>query len=166
MPKPETKTAKYYRFRVALAPRQKLDFPIIERQERMETYALSDFNRLQLQLFIERKYIDAQTRATLETILDIKNQLVVTEGRIRDLDKEATEIAQDQQRLRDNIKALTATAEARQLITRYVAKADTQETRLEQLNQEKQAANAERLRLQQELESMVRGFAIDRRLDR
>ena len=49
----------------------------------------------------------------------------------------------DQQRLRDNIKALTATAEAKQLITRYVSKADTQETRLEQLNKDKQALHEE-----------------------
>src|SRR2546430_10461006 len=49
----------------------------------------------------------------------------------------------DQQRLRDNIKALTATAEAKQLITRYVSKADTQETRLDQLNKEKQASQEE-----------------------
>ena len=54
------------------------------------------------------------------------------EARIEAIDQEVTEIGTDQQRLRDNIKALTATAEAKQLITRYVAKADTQETRLEQ----------------------------------
>jgi len=36
-----------------------------------------------------------------------------------------TEIGKDQERLRDNIKALTATAEAKQLISRYVSKADT-----------------------------------------
>lgn len=81
------------------------------------------------------------------------------------MDKETADIAQDQSRLRDNIKALTATAEAKQLITRYVAKADSQETRLELLNREKQAANEERLKLEKELEALVRGFSVDRRLD-
>jgi hypothetical protein len=75
-----------------------------------------------------------------------------------------TEIGEDQQRLRDNIKALTATAEAKQLITRYVSKADAQETRLEQLNKEKQALNAEAARLQGELEALIRSLAIDRKL--
>jgi hypothetical protein len=164
MAKPTIRTAKFYRFRVELAPHQKLDFPIVERQEKMESYALVDFTRPQLELFIARKYIDAQTRAELEKILDVKSRIGATDVRIHALDKEASEIAQDQQRLRDNIKALTATAEAKQLISRYVAKADTQETRLEQLNKDKQALIDERARLQGELEALVRGLAIDRQL--
>jgi hypothetical protein len=100
----------------------------------------------------------------LEKILDLKSRLASAEARIRDIDKEAGEIAQDQQRLRDNIKALTATAEAKQLISRYVAKADTQETRLEQLNKDKQSANEERVRLQTDLASAIRNLTIDRRI--
>jgi hypothetical protein len=164
MAKPTIRTAKFYRFRVELAPHQRLDFPIVERQEKMESYALVDFTRPQLELFIARKYIDAQTRAELEKILDVKSRIGATDVRIHALDKEASEIAQDQQRLRDNIKALTATAEAKQLISRYVAKADTQETRLEQLNKDKQALIDEHARLQGELEALVRGLAIDRQL--
>lgn len=164
MPKADIKTAKYYRFRVALAPHQKVDFPIVERQEQMETYALSNFNRAQLELFISRKYIDEKTRAVLEHILDLKSQIVATEARIHGIDTETTEIAADQARLRDNIKALTATAEARQLISRYVSKADTQETRLEQLNKEKQTLNGEAARLQGELEAVIRGLTIDHKL--
>jgi hypothetical protein len=164
MAKPTIRTAKFYRFRVELAPHQKLDFPIVERQEKMESYTLVDFTRPQLELFIARKYIDAQTRAELEKILDVKSRIGATDVQIHALDKEASEIAQDQERLRDNIKALTATAEAKQLISRYVAKADTQETRLEQLNKDKQALIDERARLQGELEALVRGLAIDRQL--
>ncbi|MFS8087281.1 MAG: hypothetical protein ACMG6H_16730 [Acidobacteriota bacterium] len=149
-----------------MAPHQKLDFPIVERQEKMENYLLTDFTRPQLELFVARKYIDEATRAALERILDMKSRIGALEARIRDLDKEAAEISQDQQRLRDNIKALTSTAEAKQLITRYVGKADTQETRLEQLNKDKQALNEERGRLQKELGTLIRGLAIDRRLSR
>ena len=68
--------------------------------------------------------------------------------------------------MRDNIKALTATAEAKQLISRYVAKADTQETRLEQLNKDKQSLQGERVKLQSDLEAMIRGLAIDRQLEK
>jgi len=162
--KPTIKTARYYRFRVELAAHQTLDFPIVERQEKMETYALTNFTRPQLELFIARKYIDDQTRAVLEKILDLKSRISTLQGRINNVDKEASEISQDQQRLRDNIKALTATTEAKQLITRYVSKADTQETRLEQLNKEKQALNEELARARAELEAVIRGLAIDRQL--
>jgi len=47
---------------------------------------------------------------------------------------------------------------------RYVSKADTQETRLEQLNKDKQALNEERVRLQLELESLIRNLSINRQL--
>ncbi len=164
--KPDAKTARYYRFRVPLGPHQKVDLPVTERRALMDTYALMNFSRPDLELFIARNYIDAATRTVLEKILEVKSRMTMTDSRIEAIDKEVVEIGEDQGRLRDNIKALTATAEARQLISRYVAKADTQETRLEQLNKDKKALNDERAGLQGELEAMIRGLAIDRTLDR
>ena len=163
--KPDGKSARYYRFRVPLEPHQTVELPVIERRALMDSYVLSDFTRPQLELFVVRKYIDAQTQAVLEKIIDIKSRIAANEGRSQAIKNEATEIAQDQERLRENIKALTATAEAKQLIARYVAKADTQESRLEQLEKDRRAAVDERARLQAELESAVRGLAFDRHLN-
>jgi hypothetical protein len=162
--KPDGKTARYYRFRVPLEPHQKVELPVTERRALMDNYALTNFSRPDLELFIARKYIDAATRAELERILDLKSRMTSTDARIQAIDKEVNEIGEDQGRLRDNIKALTATAEAKQLIARYVAKADTQETRLEQLNKDKQTLQEERLKLQTELEGMIRGLSLDRQL--
>jgi hypothetical protein len=164
--KPDIKTARYYRFRVPLEPHQKIELPVTERRALMDSYALTNFSRPDLELFITRNYIDATTRAQLEKILDLKSKMTATDARIDAIEKEVNEIGEDQSRLRDNIKALTATAEARQLITRYVAKADTQETRLEQLNKDKQTLQGERLKLQADLEGVIRGLAIDRQLDK
>jgi hypothetical protein len=162
--KPDGKSSRYYRFRVPLEAHQKVELAVTERRALMDSYALLNFTRPDLELFVSRNYIDANTRAVLEKIIDIKSRMAAAEARIEAIDQEVTDIGTDQQRLRDNIKALTATAEARQLITRYVSKADTQETRLEQLTREKQAQQAERERLQTELESLVRSVAIDRDL--
>lgn len=162
--KPDSKTGRYYRFRIQLGPHEKVELPVTERQALMDTYALLNFSRPDLELFITRNYIDATTRAALEKILDLKSRMTATDARIEAIGKEVEEIGEDQGRLRDNIKALTATAEARQLITRYVSKADTQETRLEQLNKEKQTLNEEAARLQGELEAVIRGLAVDHKL--
>ena len=164
--RPDGKTARYYRFRVPLAPHQKVELPVTERRALMDTYALLNFSRQDLELFISRNYIDATTRAMLEKIVDLKSRMATAEARIEAIDQEVSEIGADQQRLRDNIKALTATAEAKGLITRYVGKADSQETRLEQLTKDKQAQHAEAARLQEELETLVRSVAIDRELTR
>jgi hypothetical protein len=163
-PKPADKTARYYRFRVPLEAHQKVELSVAERRALMDSYALFNFSHQDLELFISRNYIDATTRAVLEKIIDIKSRMAAAEARLEAIDGEVTEIGADQQRLRDNIKALTATPEARQLITRYVGKADTQETRLEQLNKDKQALNEAQARLQSELEAMVRGVTVDRQI--
>jgi Carboxypeptidase regulatory-like domain len=163
-PTPDAKSARFYRFRVKLPPHQKVELPVTERRVLMETYTLSNFTRDDLELFIARKYIDASTRAALEKIIDVRSRMAMAQARIETIDAEVEEIGKDQERLRDNIKALTATAEAKQLITRYVAKADTQETRLEQLNKEKQGLIEQLGRLQAELEVLVRGLMIEQNL--
>jgi len=163
--KPDLKTARYYRFRIPLEPHQKVELPVTERRALMDRYVISDFTRPQLDLFVSRKYIDAQTQAALEKIIEIKSRITANESRLQTINQESSEIGQDQARLRENIKALTATAEARQLIARYVTKADTQESRLEQLEKDRRAGVEERARLQAELETAIRGLAFDRQID-
>ena len=71
----------------------------------------------------------------------------------------------DQQRLRENIKALGDKAEAKPLVARYVAKAGEQETRLEQIATERRGAASERAALQAELDAAIRALALDRKLE-
>jgi hypothetical protein len=163
--KPEDKTATHYRFRVYVGPHQKVEFPVVERKEQYDSFSLADFNRGQLDLFISRRYIDDQTRQILERIIDLKGQLVAAEQQLQENNRDTTAITQDQQRLRDNIKTLTSTAEAKQLIARYVAKANDQENALERLEAERKKISEERTRLQNELAAAIRGVSLDRKID-
>ena len=162
--KPDGKSTRFYRFRVPLEPRQTVELPVSERQALMDSYVLTDFTRADLELFITRNYVDAQTRAALERLIEIKTRIAAVDARLAAIEAEANEISEDQARLRENIKALSATAEAKQLITRYVAKADEQESRLEQLTKDRKAALEERARLQAELDAAIRGLDINRNL--
>ncbi|HZE71380.1 MAG TPA: carboxypeptidase regulatory-like domain-containing protein [Pyrinomonadaceae bacterium] len=162
--KPETQTASHYRFRVVLRPHETIQFPVTERSEHWDSYQLASFTRPQLEFFIARRYVDEATRAALQTIIDLKDKLAAVEANLQQLNKEAAEITQDQQRLRENITALTSTAEAKQLIARYVAKANEQETRMEQIEKTRKAIVTDRVRLQGELDAAVRSFSIDRTL--
>ena len=163
-PKPEGKSARYYRFRVKLAPNATETLNVVERESAFETYALTNFNPEQLRLFVTRRFIDEQTRAALQNILDLRARVAAADARIAAIDKEIEEIGEDQKRLRENIEALNDTAEARQLIARYVAKADQQETRIEQLARDKQAALAERQAHQSQLEAAFRALTLERKL--
>jgi chromosome segregation ATPase len=150
---------------VTLAAHQKLEFPVIERKENYDAFNLSDFNRNQLDFFISQRYIDDQTRQVLEKLIDLKSQITRVESQLQEINRQASEITQDQQRLRENIKTLTSTTEAKQLITRYVAKANDQETRLEQIEKERVSLSQQRVRLQSELASAIQGVSFDRKID-
>jgi hypothetical protein len=163
-PKPEGRSARYYRFRVELKPHERAELTVTERQALMDTYALSNVTTDQLSLFVSRRYIDDATRAALQKIVEIKSRVAAIDARLQAIEAEITEIGADQTRLRENIETLSQTAEAKQLIARYVAKADQQETRIEQLTKERQAANEERGRLQTQLDAAIRALSIDRNL--
>jgi hypothetical protein len=163
-PKPEGKSARYYRFRVELAPHARAELAVVERRALMDAYALSDFTRPQLDLFVARRYIDDATRAALQNLIDLKTRIAALDARSEAIDTEIEEIGTDQKRFRENIEALTKTVEAKQLIERYIAKADQQETRIEQLTKEKQTVAEERARLQAQLDAAIRAMTVERNL--
>ncbi len=163
-PKPEGKSASFYRFRVKLAPKATERLKVVERDDAFETYALTNISSDQLRLFVRRNFLDDQTRAALQNIIDLRARVAAVDARLAAIEKEVAEIGADQKRLRENIEALNKTAEARQLIARYVAKADQQETRIELLTRDKQAALAERQSLQSQLETAVRTLSLERSL--
>lgn len=163
-PKPEGKSQSFHRFKVELKARETRELVVAEREGGTEAYALSNLTPDLIQLFVTRKYVDEGTRAALQNILDLKARLSASATRVIEIDREIAEIGTDQKRLRDNIEALTKTAEARQLIARYVSKADQQETRIEQLTKDKQAAAEERTRLQSQLDAALRTLALKRDL--
>jgi hypothetical protein len=165
VPKPIDRTARFYRFRLELKPRETIELPITERRALMDTYSVSNITPRDIQLFISRRYIDQATQAALEKILETKSKLASLDARVSEADREADEIAKDQERLRENIKALGDKGEAKQLIARYVAKAAGQETRLEQLTTERRAAAAERARLQAELDEAIRALSLEKKME-
>lgn len=162
-PKPEYSTQRYHRFRVELKPFDEKELTIAERQPLMETYSLTSLTRPQLELFLTRRYIDAATKAKLERLIDLRNQITQIDARLEGFEDEEENISTDQKRLRENIEALSKTPEAKQLITRYIQKADEQETRLEQITKERKTLQQEKARLELELAMEIRSFELERK---
>jgi hypothetical protein len=163
-PKPIEKTASAYRFRVELGPRETVQLKVGERQALMDKYAISSLTPRDLGVFVSRRYLDQTSQAALEKIINLKVQIADIVSAVEGLDSEAAEIAKDQARLRENIKALSETADARSLIARYVAKVNEQETRIEQLTNERRTKVTARQQLQSQLDAAIRSLALDRRL--
>ncbi|HWN08323.1 MAG TPA: hypothetical protein VNO50_03470 [Pyrinomonadaceae bacterium] len=162
--KPVEKTADAYRFRVELGPRETVQLRVGERQALMDKYAISNLTPRDLGVFVSRRYLDQTSQVALEKIISVKTEIAAIGAAVEGLDREAAEIEKDQARLRENIKALNETADARSLIARYIAKANEQETRMEQLTVERRTKAAARQQLQLQLEAAIRSLALDRRL--
>jgi hypothetical protein len=163
-PRPVEETASFYRFRVEVEPRKTVELNVTERQALMDTYSISNLRSRDVELFVSNHYIDDAMRAAFDNILTMKVKLASVDERFAAATREASEIAADQARLRENIKALGETSEARSLIARYVAKAGEQETRLEQIAAERKRLNEETSKLQSEIDAAIRALAYDRRL--
>ena len=158
--RPETVTDRYYRFRVVLEPFATAVVPVVEQLGQMDSYQLSSLSQQQLDLFISRRYIDAAMRQRLERLIELRGSINLISQKMQLLTAEVTSITQDQARFRENIESLAKTPEAKQLITRYIAKANEQETRLEQIEAERKAAQAEKERLERELAEEIKNFEV------
>lgn len=159
-PKPDYSTQRYYRFRVELAGLEDKKLTIKMRQPTTESFQLTTLNRNDLQLFFSKGYINTETREQLEKIIDIRSQIAQIDGTLQSFDQEVRQIEDDQKRIRENIEALSKTPEAKVLIARYIAKANDQETRLEDIGKQRKTLDAQKTQLQAELAAAIRRFTV------
>ena len=157
-PKPFDVTQNKYRFRIELKPFENKVITIGEREPLMDSYRMSALKREDLDLFITRRYIDEPTRAKLQSLLDLRTKLSEMDAKLKALDEEEKAISADQSRIRENIEALTKTPEAKQLITRYISKANEQESRIETITKERQALKTERETIEAKLTAEIANF--------
>lgn len=159
-PKPDITTQRYYRFKVELKALDNKEIVVAEQQALMDSYALTNLSRTDLELFLTRRYINQETKQRLEKLIDLRIQINQIDAKLEGFDDEVEKIEADQKRLRENIEALSKTPEAKTLIARYIAKANDQETRIETIDKERKSLEAEKERLGRELAIEIKNFEI------
>jgi hypothetical protein len=100
----------------------------------------------------------------LRKVLAQKDAIESLEGRKNARDAEMGKIYDDQQRLRENMKALKGSPEEKALVQRYVQQLNTQETRLETLRQEIADLEARKDAAQAELDRTIEALSFDVKL--
>ena len=148
--KPAETTAAAYRFRVEAKPRESVRLHVGQRHTNYEYIRLVDRTEEQLRILITNAKASPAVLAALQPVFDAHNAVVALDDQIRAHEAEMAEIAKDQERLRENMKALKGSAEERALIQRYTGEMNTQEDRLAalrgqvaQLHTQRTAADAE-----------------------
>ena len=75
-------------------------------------------------------------------------------------EEQRKDIFADQERLRENLKALKGTSEEKALVVRYTRQLDEQETRLDVLKKETADRETQRQKLQAELNAMIEALKV------
>lgn len=158
--RPVETTADWMRFRVPVEPKQSATFVVDEARPVQQTFMLTNITPDQLQLFVRQRSIDSTVEEALRKILAQKAVVAGLNGRKEDADSEMTKIFDDQQRLRENMKALKGSPEEKALLQRYTGQLNQQETRLDELR--KQVADLEKQEeaAQQSLNQMIQELSI------
>ena len=102
--------------------------------------------------------------AALRKVLAQKTVVAGITASISGQEAETTKIFDDQQRLRENMKALKGSAEEKALLLRYTKQLGDQEDRLEKLAKETAQLEAQREKEQGALDRLMQEMAMDVRL--
>jgi hypothetical protein len=160
-PKPEETSLGAYRFRVSVAPKQTATLEINESRPLETRFELSDIDNDQLALMVREGSVNPAIEQGLRRILDQKAQVAALASEAEKRDGEITRIYDDQQRLRENLKALKGSAEEKALTQRYTQQLSDQETHLEKLRLEKEDLEKKGGAAQEQLDKMIEELSIE-----
>jgi hypothetical protein len=123
-------TDGFHRFRVPLNPAQATTLSVAEIVARQTNLSLSALNRQQLTLFAGRETPQA-VREKLGQIVDTQEQIARLQADAQTTRSVIDSLYRDQERLRENLKALGTGREEQQLRTRYLEQLRGQEDHID-----------------------------------
>jgi hypothetical protein len=162
--KPEETSTAHYRFRVKTSPSATAELKVVEDHPEETTYALSTLTPEQVQVIFRARNIPAALESSLQKIAAKKNEVSAVDVQLRSRNEEMQSISADQARVRENMKALKGSAEEKALLQRYAQQLNTQEDRLAAIKNDTAGLQAQRQRLQSELDQMVQELSMDETL--
>jgi hypothetical protein len=163
-PKPAETTPTAYRFRVATKPQETVRLHIGERHTNYEYIRLVDRSIEQITLLIQNAKASPAVLAALQPVFDLHTQVVGFDDQIRAREAEVADITKDQDRLRENMKALKGTSEERALLQRYTGELNTQEDKLAALRSQLALLHTQRTAADAEFQAKLGAIDIDEAL--
>jgi len=157
-------TAAWMRFRLEVGAKQTAALVVEEARPVSAGYTVSDINSKLIATFVQQRSIDKSVEEALRKVLAQKDAIGALDEQKAARDAEMEKIYDDQQRLRENMKALKGSPEEKALVERYVQQLNTQETRLETLRQEIAQLETKKDAAQAELDRMIEDLSFDVKL--
>jgi len=150
--KPTETTADLYRFDVPIKAGESLKFKVRQSYPQLETDALIDSDLPTLVVYSQNGQESPKVRAALLEVITRRRSLAATQARIDSLQAQSSKISSGQDRIRENMKALSQNSA---LYQRYVGELDAQETQLETINSQLNDLNNQLANQQTDLASYI-----------
>ena len=161
---PAEVTSGWMRFRVRVKPKETASLVVEEAKPLETTYVLTNITSDQVVLFAREQSINKTIQEALRKIVAQKKVIEDLEAQKSAREREAERIFDDQQRLRENLKALKGSQEEKALVQRYTQQLNNQESRLEALQKESEWLHAKVDSEKGELDRMIQALSFDVKL--
>jgi hypothetical protein len=153
-------TESFHRFRVALNPGQATTLAIPETVSRQTRVTLTGLTRPQLTLFAGRA-TPQQVREKLGQIVDVQEQITAMRGEVQTTQNGIDSLFRDQERLRENLKALKEGLEDQPLRSRYLEQLRRQEDQIESARARIESINRDIAAAQARLGDLISNLAFE-----
>jgi hypothetical protein len=160
-PAPAESSATAARYRVPLASKQEATLSVTERHAGTVTSQLVDFDDRTIMVLVRGGVNEAALRRALQPITDKRAEVAAAAAKLETINSEIAEIGRDQERVRENMKALRGSAEEKSLTERYTRELNAQEDRLAALRDEQKKALAERDTRRRELGELAAKLSLE-----
>jgi hypothetical protein len=158
---PAESSANFYRFRLNADAKKTSTLTVKEYRPILRRYEINNLNDGMLAFFVTQKSIDHDLENALRGILARKNAIATLDAELSSYKEKNIAIAEDQQRLRENMKALKGSAEEKSLVERYAREMNEQEDRVQGLRKALEETKQKRETAQKTLKEEIAALQFD-----
>jgi hypothetical protein len=158
---PVESTAGAERFRITVAPTRDATLSVTEASPVASSISVTDASETLIAELAASGVPATDLERVLRPVLAQRMEVARLDRQLGEIDAERKRIVDDQQRLRENMKALRGSSEERQLLQRYTRQLDEQENRLATLQADRARVLAERTAAMAELTQLVNGVTFE-----
>jgi archaellum component FlaC len=159
--KPAESSTSFHRFRLAVEPKKTETLLVKEYRPVANTYQLSNVTDDQIKFFLTQKMINPEIEQALRKVIVQKNNVAALDAEMASRKTKIAGISEDQQRVRENMKALKGSVEEKALVARYVRELNEQEDRVQSLHHEIADLQQKHEAAQKTLTEMIEGLQME-----